>query len=147
MANLSQDDRDIIEKYPLDNSLDHLREALRGVEQSYDAKVDDSGQGAQKAISRLLYTLQGHEVALGARSKTSNENVASELSTLFRRVQNRDFQYEHYRPLVRLVVRKASEVDIWGAVFNLIVTVSRLTPPASIAPSYDGTPVTHSSAS
>ncbi len=34
MANLSQEDRNIILEYPLDTSLDHLRELLRKTEQS-----------------------------------------------------------------------------------------------------------------
>ena len=147
MARLSQDERDIIEKYPLGNALDHLQRPLREAEQSYDAAVNDSGQGAQKAISRLLSVLLGHEVAFDLCSKISNENIASELSTLFRRVQNRNFIYEHYRALVRLVVRNAPEVDIWDAVFDLIVTVSRSTSPTSVPLTFDGTPITRSSAS
>jgi len=35
MANLSQNDRNIIAQHPLDTSLDHLREPLRKTEQSY----------------------------------------------------------------------------------------------------------------
>ncbi|KAI4087136.1 MAG: hypothetical protein L6R37_008352 [Teloschistes peruensis] len=66
---------------------------------------------------------------------------------LFRRVQNSNFDYEHYRALSRLVVKEASDVDIWNAVFDLIITVSRTTPPTSVPISFDGTPITSSSAS
>ncbi|KAL9585487.1 MAG: hypothetical protein Q9203_004230 [Teloschistes exilis] len=78
---------------------------------------------------------------------TGSENIASELSTLFRRVQNSNFDYEHYRALSWLVVKEASDVDIWNAVFDLIITVCRTTPPTSVPISFDGTPITSSSAS
>jgi len=119
MANLSQDERSIIAKHPLDDSLGHLQDSLRKAEQSYkprsisyDAAVDSSERGPPKAISRLISTLQGHEVAFDLRSKTGNGSIASELSTLFGRVQKGYFNYEHYRALLRLVIKKASDVDI-----------------------------------
>ncbi len=73
--------------------------------------------------------------------------MASELLRLRQRVQKGDFNYQHYRPLSQLVIKKASDVDVWSAVFNLIATLTRLSPPTSIAPSFDGTPITRSSAS
>jgi len=91
--------------------------------------------------------LQGHEVALDLQSKVGSGDIASELSALFRRVRNGNFNYEHYRALSRLVIKQAPDVDIWNAVFDLIITVSRTTPPTSIPISYDGTPLIHSSAS
>ncbi|MCJ1251832.1 hypothetical protein MMC30_009070 [Trapelia coarctata] len=147
MANLSQVDRAIIAKYPLESSLTHLHDSLRKVEQTYEPDSTSYDDSARKAISRLLYALQGHEVALDLQSKTGNKNLDSELSTLYRRVRNGDFKYQHYYALARLVVKQASDLDIWNAVFDLITTVSRVTPPASIPPSFDGTPIIHSSAS
>ena len=138
MANLSQGDLTIIAKHPLDSSLNHLQDSLRQAEQSckpsfttYGGAVDSSDQAPPKAIWRLLYTLQGHEVALDLRSKSGQGDLASELSTLFRRVRNGDFNYEQYRALSRLVIKKAPDVEIWNAVFNLISTLSRITPPPS----------------
>ena len=154
MANLSQNDRNIITEHPLDTSLDHLREPLRKTEQSYkpsslsfDGAADSPNLDPQKVISRLLYTLQGHEVALDLRSKIGNNDIASELSELFKRVRSGRYNYEHYRALSHLVVKQASDVDIWNAVLNLIITVSRTTPPTSIPVSFDGTPITISSSS
>ncbi len=138
MANLSQDERLVVATYPLNDSLAHLQDSLRKAEQSYPPRnfsdvesVDNSATGPPKAISRLLSTLQGHEVAFGLRSKTRNGNIVSELSTLVGRVQNGDFNYEHYRVLSRLVIKEAPDVDIWNAVFDLISTHSRITPPPS----------------
>jgi hypothetical protein len=154
MADLSQNDRNIIAEHPLDKCLDHLQDSLREIEQnykpgplSYDGAVNSSDQGPQKAISRLLSALLGHEVALDLRSKTGNGDIASELYTLIKRVRNGDFSYEHYRALSRLVIIEAPDIDIWNAVLNLIITVSRITPPTSTPLSFDGTPVIHSSAS
>jgi len=139
MANLSQDDRTIIAEHPLDDSLDHLRDVFRKAEQSYkpgaiayDGAVDRSDQGLQKATSRLLSALMGSDVALYLPSGIGNRNVASDLLRVRERVQKGDFNYEHYRALSRFVIKKASDVEIWNAVFDLIITLSRISPPASV---------------
>ena len=154
MANLSQNDRNIIAEHPLDTSLDHLREPLRNTEQSYkpaslsfDGAADSSDHESHEAISKFLLALMGHKAAYNLRSKIGSDNVASELSELFKRVQRGHYNYEHYRALSRLIIKKASDLDIWNAVFDLIITVTRTTPPTSIPPSFDGTPVTISSSS
>jgi hypothetical protein len=145
MANLSQDDRAVITKYPLDDCLGHLRGSLEKVEQSYEGG-DTRDRGASKAVLRLLYTLQGHDVALALRSKTRSGDLASELYSLLRRVQNNNFNYGQYRPLFRLVIQQALDFDIWNAVFDLIRSISQTTPPTSIPPSFDGTLIIYSSA-
>jgi hypothetical protein len=76
MASLSQDDRPVITKHPLDDSLDHLRDSLRKTEQLYDGAGDTCDQGPLKAVSRLLHALQGHDVALTLRSETGAGDLA-----------------------------------------------------------------------
>ena len=155
MANLLLDDRAIIAKHPLANSLDYLREPLRKIEQSLKpGSLSPHDAVDRKEISRLLCTLQGHEVAYNLRSKIGSGDIAFELSVLFRHVLNSDFNYEHYHTLLQLVIKQAPDVDIWNAVLNLIITVSRTTPPLRIplsynstALSYDSTPINYSSAS
>ena len=154
MADLSQNDRTIIAEYPLDTSLDHLREPLRKAEQDYrphsishDVSVGSLDSGLQKTISRLLNALGGHEVAFNLHSKIGNDNVATELSKLFALIQRGRYDYEHYRALSRLVVKRVPDVDIWNAVFDLITSIFRTTPPTSIPVSFDGTPITKSSSS
>lgn len=136
MANLSQGDRTVIAEYPLDNCLGHLQDSLRKAEQiyrpdslSYSDTVDSSDQEPRKAISKLLYTLEGHDVALDLRSDTGNRNVALDLIEVRGRIHKGDFNYEHYRALSRLVIRKTSDFDIWNAVLNLINSLSWITPP------------------
>ncbi len=64
MANLSLDERVIIAKHSLINSLKYLREPLRKIEQSYklgslsyNGAIDSFDLDSQKAISRLLSIL------------------------------------------------------------------------------------------
>ena len=154
MTHLSQHDRTIIVEHPLDDSLDHLQDILRKAEQSYqldtisyDGAVDRTDQGLQMATSRLLGALLGSEAAGHLHSKIGNRDIASDLLAVRKRLQKCDFNYEHYRALSRFFIKKVSDVEIWNAVFNLITTLSRISPPASIPPSFDGTPITHSSAS
>ncbi|KAM4067829.1 hypothetical protein HRG_009805 [Hirsutella rhossiliensis] len=89
----------------------------------------------------------GAEAALIIRSAISSRDVASELALVFGRVRKGDFNYSNYRPLVRLIIQKASGSEIWTAVLDLIATLTRVTPPGSIPATFDSTPITHSSAS
>lgn len=154
MATLSQDDHDIVAKYPLDTSFDHLQESLQNMQQSnrsntflFDGGADDPNSERHETISKLLLALMGHKVAYNLHSNIGGGNIATELSKLFGLVQSGRFNYEHFRALSQLIIKKASDVEIWSAVLNLILTVSRATPPASIPASSDSTPVTVSSSS
>jgi hypothetical protein len=149
MVDLSQENRNTISENPLNDALDHIRSALQESEQFYKCGPTsaENAEVRKKAVSRLLSALMGHEVALDIYSSVANRNVASELATVIGRVRRGDFNYEQYRALSQLVIKKAPDVDIWHAVLDLITSLSRLTPPESITPSSDGTPVRHSSAS
>jgi hypothetical protein len=154
MANISENDRAIITEHPLNKSLDLLREPLEEVERndalsslSYDDVLDRVDSDSQKAISRLLSALLGQEAAFYLGSKISNNTIDIELLKLYGLVRSGRYNYQHYRALLQLVVKQASDVDIWNAVFDLIITVSPKTPPTSIPVSFDGTPVKSSSAS
>ena len=97
--------------------------------------------------SKLLLALIGHKAAYNLWSEISDSDIATELSKLFGLVRSGRYKYEHYRALSRLVVKRAPDIDIWNAVFELIVTVSQTTPPTSIPVSFDGTSITKSSSS
>ena len=58
-----------------------------------------------------------------------------------------NFYYGQHRPLFRLVIWEASNSDMWNNVFDLVQFISQTTPPTSIPPMFDGTPVIYSSAS
>nr|KMM71665.1 hypothetical protein CPAG_07968 [Coccidioides posadasii RMSCC 3488] len=148
MTSLSEDDRKTIKDHPLNDSLDRLQRSLLDVEHSLDRANDIPEHICQEAVSRLLAALQNTEAAFVLWSRISSCDVASEIAHLFARVRNGDFSYTHYRPLVKLIIQKASDYDIWSAILDLITTLSRVTPtPASVPPTFDNTPITHSSAS
>ncbi|KKZ67072.1 hypothetical protein EMCG_07243 [[Emmonsia] crescens] len=135
MAELSSDEIAMIEKYPLRNSLDRLRGLVRGTEQAdlvfYDG-ADDHDQTDQMTISKVLIALMDEKAAYNLRPPTSNRDVISELAKLLTCLREDDYSYGHYRPLVQLVIQKASDIDIWRAVFDIIATVTRVersTPP------------------
>ena len=139
MANLLKEDLAFIVKHPLDDSLNHLWDSLKKADQFYKLSLtSDNGtgntyvQGLLNAVSKLLNTLAGHDVAFTLFFKIRNENLASELLMLFRCVQNKNFNYQQYRPLILLVIKKASDIDIWNAVFNLMQSISQIIPPISI---------------
>ncbi|EEH33159.1 hypothetical protein PAAG_04212 [Paracoccidioides lutzii Pb01] len=141
MAGLSQEDRKIIKNHPLANLVDHLRGALQQAERqyAYDGADESQDQLYRNAISKLLSALQGEEAALNIRSRISDGNVASDIANLFTSLQRANFSYNHYRRLVHLVIQRLPPTesqnvetwnfDVWNAVFGLIDTVSRGTPP------------------
>ncbi|EFW18795.1 conserved hypothetical protein [Coccidioides posadasii str. Silveira] len=56
------------------------------------------------------------------------------MACLFEHVQKDNFSYTYYHLLVKLVIQKASDFDIWNAVLSLIATSSQATsPPCPIA--------------
>lgn len=77
MAKFLQDDHTFIVEQSLDNCLDPLRDSLRKAEQSYRlSSTSDDGAGDQgplKAVLRLLYILQGHNV--GIKTLTTNSTA------------------------------------------------------------------------
>ena len=119
MINLSQNDRNIIAQHTLSKCLNHLQESLRKAEQicessliSYNDTLTNQNQESQKTISRIFYILQDHEAIFNFRSKIENEDLASELFSLFKRARTDSFYYQQYRFLSELVIKKTSDVDI-----------------------------------
>ncbi|OJD12146.1 hypothetical protein AJ78_07217 [Emergomyces pasteurianus Ep9510] len=142
MADLSQKDRDIIKQYPLNDSLDELTDRLQGAEEVNDSRRSDSLDRLYRtAISKLIVALQGADAASKLPSQV-NESLDLDLAGLYMRLgkEKGSFNYNPYRDLVRLVIQKAPDVDIWKAVYQVIETVSQLTPPATVLPTSDGTP-------
>ncbi|OJD10190.1 hypothetical protein ACJ73_09900, partial [Blastomyces percursus] len=165
MAGLSQDDRNIIKNHPLTNLVDRLQGTLQEAERIYKSRLSSDGadesldQLYRTAISKLLSALQGEDAAYSLRSRMSDGNMASDLAHLVERLQKAkgNFRYDEYRLLIFLVIERPPDVElqdvekwnlaIWKAIFNLIVTIPRTTPPASVPPSFDGTSVKSTSSS
>ena len=142
MLSLSQLDRNVVARFPLDDGLQFLQDRLRVVESR-----DESASSGQSAVSLLLTALMGQKAAYHLSSKTCSGNLAGELLKVLNRVQTEPFIYDRFRTLSLLVISRRSDVDIWTAVFNLISTFSHVTPPPSAPASFDETPVIRSSSS
>ena len=112
MANLSQNDHNIIAEHPLNSFLNHLRGLLRKTKKSCDATDDNFYQGFQKAMLKLFDTLLLSEAANYLPSQIENRDVVSDLLKLRKRIQKGDFNYQRYRSLSQFVIKKTSDVDI-----------------------------------
>ncbi|OJD11578.1 hypothetical protein AJ78_07680 [Emergomyces pasteurianus Ep9510] len=152
MAGLSQEDRNIINNHRLTNLVDRLQGALQDAEKIYESRPIYDESLYRNAISKLLSALQGEDASYSLRSRISDGNMVSDLAQLVERLQKAqgNFKYDDYRPLVNLVIQRPPtesendetwNFDVWKAVFTLIDTIPRSTPPASVSLSFDGTPV------
>ncbi|EDN05678.1 predicted protein [Histoplasma mississippiense (nom. inval.)] len=140
MAELSDHDCDIIANHPLSDSLYRLQDLLQEAEQKYNDTTDPRDEICQQAISKLLTTLMGERAAFKLGSRTGDENLASDLASLFRRLQQNHLTYNHCRALAWLVIQKDLDVNVWNAVLSLIDTVTRVTTPPRPISSIQQTP-------
>ncbi|OAQ60178.1 serine/threonine-protein kinase Sgk2 [Pochonia chlamydosporia 170] len=155
MADLTQEERDTIDKNSLGDSLSSVREALREAErdtQHETSQSDDSTCAPERprlfaaAIGKLFVILSASDVSLLLASRTGRDALAPDLTAVRLRVLKGDFEYKHFRPLSQFVIKQAPDVDIWAAVIAFVRSLSHSTPPPSLPPSFE-TPITHSSAS
>lgn len=127
----------IILERPLNDTLDNFREKLR------DKDADDS---LQEDIAGLLSALVGSPAAFSLPSPVGGGNVAVQLFSIQQQVRAGVVKLDRFLSLVRHVVDRSSDIVIWEAVYNLIETLSPITPPTSnIAPTFRGTPIKTSS--
>ncbi|GAB0135297.1 hypothetical protein EsDP_00003640 [Epichloe bromicola] len=133
---LTEEQTKIISERPLKNSLDHLRDKLR----------DNVDNPLEEDIALLLGALVGSPAAFSLPSPDGNGNVAGKLFSVLQHVRGDVARLDEFLPLVRHVVDKSADTDIWETTFNIINTLSDLAPPPSnIAPTFRGTPVKTSS--
>ncbi|KAI0163849.1 hypothetical protein GGR57DRAFT_497938 [Xylariaceae sp. FL1272] len=119
---LSQQATDIISEFPLEDTLDRIRQRFRDLN---DANT------RQEDVASLLLALVGSSAAFRLPSPNGEEGLVT---------------LGHFGSLVHHVVSDSSDTDIWQAVFDIIDNLSALTPPpSSIAPTFKGTPVKSSS--
>ena len=155
MSQLTKDERQNIAENPFGKEVDDLRDILAGAERSLDPPGD--GDNATKslekprlfvaAMSRFLALVTASDVATTIASRTGGRDLLSDLAALRSRIKTGDFELDLYRPLARLLTRRATDEEIWSAIITLVQAVSRITPPTSTPQSCEDTPITHSSAS
>ncbi|KAL1977405.1 hypothetical protein VTN31DRAFT_264 [Thermomyces dupontii] len=131
---LSEEELRAIRDHPLDNALDTFIEPLRNVDSSPSSEgVHDRSEQLRDLLSGLFHTLSGARAAWKLHSRTRGRDLSSELFDISKHVRNGDFAYDHCRPLVKLVIQKAADVEIWSAVFDLVAKISRTTPLPPVA--------------
>ncbi|KAL1976835.1 hypothetical protein VTN31DRAFT_3117 [Thermomyces dupontii] len=129
MASLSEEELRVIRDHPLGNALDTLIEPLRDVDSSYSSEgVDDEPKRFGNLLSKLILAFCETEAALKLRSRTSGRDLLAELFSVYQGLRSGDVHFAHYRPLVKLIIQKAADVEIRRAIFDLIAKISRATP-------------------
>ena len=159
----SPSNSEIIEDNPIGEKLDAVRRSFdkictrQGLSSSLDAaqKLDSNGNvhqpaaelllthiGRQTLMIDLLHTLQTLSLSNQLHSETSSNRLAHDLSGLYSAVTSEGFDFKLAIPLLDAILKKASDVVIWKAVFALVE--SRATPATRILANVD-TPYTSSS--
>jgi hypothetical protein len=137
---LSQEAKDIISKFPLEDALDRVRHRLCDSDDANPHKDD---------VASLVGALFCSLAALKLPFPDGSGDVATKLFHIYRHVWEGLVKPDHFCGLVRHVVSKSSDLEIWEAVFDIIKNLSALIPPPppapSIAPTFRGTPVKSSS--
>src|SRR2546423_10975152 len=152
----SPSNSEIIEGNPIGEELDAIRRsfdeicARQGLSSSLDAvqKLDSNGNvhqpaaelllthiGRQTLMLTLLFTLQTLSLSNRLHSETSSNNLAHDLSRLYPAVTSGSFDFKLAIPLLDAILKKASDVVIWKAVFALVE--SRATPATRILANVD----------
>ncbi|PQE07985.1 hypothetical protein CJF30_00011335 [Rutstroemia sp. NJR-2017a BBW] len=148
---------DIINSHPIKEGLVAFRRQFESsqvrlsfVELSRAIEDILSAESASDLILDLIVALQTCPAARILCSPLDRKTrVRADLFSLGAKVGSRDFDIKSIIPLVELVVNNAPDVEIWHAVFNLILTTSpkRVTPPIAFEKAVFDTPLRSSSAS
>ncbi|KAK2736333.1 hypothetical protein FQN57_000783 [Myotisia sp. PD_48] len=148
MALLTEDDHRLIQSQPLGSSLDQeLLVSLHVAEDAYSfiSPLDGASDGPEKdcliTVSDLILRLASTKVARGL-SPINNRSIPLHLAAIAVRVDGGSFSYTGFRPLVKLVIQKAPDYDIWSAALELLTKFSGVTR----GPTYASAAITHSSA-
>ncbi|KJZ70169.1 hypothetical protein HIM_10429 [Hirsutella minnesotensis 3608] len=134
---LTEQQLEVISNRPFNDTLDHIREKLRDCNEVDNLRQED--------IASLLGALVASPAAFSFPSTDGNGSVAVRLLSILKHIRGGGGKPELFLPLVRRVIARAPDIDIWEAVFTIIESLDALTPPSSIAPTFKGTPVKPSS--
>ncbi|GKU11172.1 unnamed protein product [Fusarium langsethiae] len=128
----------IISERPLNDTLDPLRDKLRDTNEADDPARED--------VASLLGALVASPAAFNLPSPDGSGEIATQLFTVLQRVRGGLVELGQFHPLIRHVLNKSPDIDIWEAVFTIVENLSDITPLlSSIAATFKGTPVKSSS--
>ncbi|TWU70914.1 hypothetical protein ED733_000409 [Metarhizium rileyi] len=135
---LTEQQINVISGHPLNDTLDRFRDKLRD--------LDESDRSWHDATATIILALVDTSAALNLDSRSGKETLADDLFPIYLSVRRGSLKSEHFCRLFRCIIDKATDIDIWEAVFSIVESLSALTPPQSIiAPTFQGTPVKTSS--
>ena len=122
---------EVISGRPLNDLPDPFREKLQ-----HSSDTADTLEG----FGNLLGALVASPAALRVPSPHGNGNVGVRLFSVQQHVRGGSVKPDHFRTLIRCVVDKSTDTDIWAAVFTILENLGAITPPStSIAPKFQGT--------
>ncbi|KAL7903039.1 serine/threonine-protein kinase Sgk2 [Trichoderma sp. SZMC 28014] len=133
---LTEQQIDIIAQFPLNNELDDIREELKLSKEEADRPEN---------VASILRALIASRAAFNLSSPDGKGSLAFKLLSVKDHVQQ--INLDIFRPLIRHVNSKSSDNAIWAAVYSLVenLDIDIDTPPPSIAPTFQGTPIKTSS--
>ncbi|EFY84899.1 serine/threonine-protein kinase Sgk2 [Metarhizium acridum CQMa 102] len=102
---LTEQQINVISEYPLNDTLDRFRDKLRD--------LDEADRSWHDATASIILALVDTGAALNLGSRGGKETLADDLFPLYPSVRKGSFKSEHFRHLVRCIIDKASDIDIW----------------------------------
>ncbi|KAG6979368.1 hypothetical protein BFJ70_g17137 [Fusarium oxysporum] len=118
----------VISRRPLNDLLNPFREKLQHSSDTADTRED---------VANLLGALVASPAAFSLPSPDGNGNVAVRLFSIQQHVRGGSVKPDHFRTLIRCVVDKNTDTDIWAAVFTILENLGAITPPlTSITPTF-----------
>ncbi|KAK1249762.1 hypothetical protein MKX08_009765 [Trichoderma sp. CBMAI-0020] len=136
---LTEQHIEIIAQFPLNDALDHIRVKLSG---SKDADCPED-------VASVLGPLVASHAAFRLPFPHGTGTLAFRLLSIKGHVQEDldSIELDKFRPLIRHVRCRSSDNVIWVAFFNLVkdLGIDIDTPPSSIAPTFQRTPINTSS--
>ncbi|KAL8906150.1 MAG: hypothetical protein Q9207_002183 [Kuettlingeria erythrocarpa] len=157
MAELLQNELEAIGAHPLRKELDTFRTTFKSrYPTSEDVNLTEivkqltseaSDPGETDVLLDFLFALLKQPAARIIRSRTGNRPLFGDISSLIDQIMSNTLKTEYIAPLIKLVLTKAEDTEIWIAVFDLVARTKPIprpvTPPEphpSFTPSFQQTP-------
>lgn len=95
---------------------------------------------------RLILVLQSLPAAFALPSRVGDGSISGEIAFLYGRLASGKTAIKRTTQLLKLVIARAKDVDLWAAVFDLIASTQTATPPTTYQNTLLDTPFRPSSA-
>ncbi|OTA60266.1 hypothetical protein K449DRAFT_396212 [Hypoxylon sp. EC38] len=145
-----QDRSEIIRNNPIGESLDAFLVLFNSLCKANHISCSDailnelSDEDIKGLISGFLLMLQNLPAARLLRSRTRGL-LRSDLLRLDLSLDSDDLDFKRIQPLLRAIINKKSDEEIWTQVYHAVAEPTPSTPPSNRPPTYNGTAVKASS--